>query len=517
MNKENSFSLSNTLSVNPYKKSYVNVLSNFLNTVESPVYDKEQYVISYLNTKSFINTHIYISKNIPQEDLYDAIYNKTYDELDLDQAVMYEIRYIENLNIIDDENRSFHVFIIDPAVIDDIFKDVVEKIKYIDYIIPSPLLLKTLYSKQILQSDGVDCFIYFQENDTFITIYNEKNFVFTKSINYSFVQMHERFCEIYGEMIQYNDFIDFLSNEDLKKTQSKYKLDIIKLYKEIFASINDVLTYVKRAVDIDKIENVYIDTQLPSMTKLDEIAEVELGIKSHGFIFDYGFETNKNQIDHLHSLMHLFYTSLPDERYECNFSPYNRPAKFINRDSGRAILLGAASLLLAFIYPLSYWTLAYTQSLKYDFYEDAYISLHKEKTQREADIINAQNDKKELQKLLSSEKRNYTDKKNTLIKIHNVKVDYPMKASLLDKLTSDLNKYDVKIESAFYNETPKSKNADASKELKLNLVSSDDKKMTDLIKHLTKIYDKKFHFFIEKISYEESEKLFFGELKVELL
>ena len=60
------------------------------------------------------------------------------------------------------------------------------KIKYIDTIIPSPLLLKSLYSKDLIESSGVHCFIYFQKNDTFVTIYSEKEFLYTKSIKYSF-------------------------------------------------------------------------------------------------------------------------------------------------------------------------------------------------------------------------------------------------------------------------------------------------------------------------------------------
>src|SRR3990167_1500758 len=234
MSKKEQHSFSSVLSINPYKNTYVSAVATSLNVTTSPTYSKEQYVISYLNTKSFINSHIVISKNIPDEDLYDAIYNKAYDELGLDQAIMYQIEYIETYNSLDQDNRSFHVFIIDPLLVNDVFKNAVEKIKYIDYIIPSPLLLKSLYSREIIQDSGVHCFIYFQENDTFITIYNNKEFVYTKSINYSFLQMHERFCEIYGEMVEYENFIRFLSNEDLKTTNNSYKTDIIKLYKEIF-------------------------------------------------------------------------------------------------------------------------------------------------------------------------------------------------------------------------------------------------------------------------------------------
>ncbi|MFT7005472.1 MAG: hypothetical protein ACJAWW_002847, partial [Sulfurimonas sp.] len=247
MSKKTEHSFSSVISVNPYKDTYLSGISSFLSNIGSPEYKKDQYAISYINTKSFINSQISISKNIPEEDLHDAINNKIYDELALDQAVTYQIQFIETFNSLDEENRSFHVFIVDPLSIDETFSNVVSKIKYIDTIIPSPLLLKSLYEKEIIETSGVHCFIYFQENDAFITVYSEKEFLYTKSINYTFLQMHERFCELYGERVEFESFMDFYSNHNLKDTDSDYKEYFIKLYKEIFANINDILTYVKRA------------------------------------------------------------------------------------------------------------------------------------------------------------------------------------------------------------------------------------------------------------------------------
>ena len=513
MSNKEQHSFSSVISVNPYKSTYVSSVSSILSDVVSPVYAKGQYTISYLNTKGFINKHVSISKNIPDEDLYDAIFNKVYDEAGLDQAVTYYVQYVETFHIVDEDNRTFNVFIVDPMVIEDVFLKTVEDIKYIDYIIPSPLLLKSLYSKDIIEDNGTHCFVYFQENDTFVTAYNDKEFIYTISINYSFKQMHERFCEISGEQIDYDDFINFISNENLKTTTSTHKEHLIKLYKEIFSNINEVLNFVKRFDSVEKIDHLYIDAQISTVTKLDEMAEVELGIKSSTFDFDYGFESD-NEIDQLHQLMHL-YTTLPKEdRYECNFTTYHRPPKFAKRESGKVIILAAASLILAFLYPVSYWTLTYAQELQYKLLQEEYREVHNIKTTRDATIKNKQADKHKVLTLVNNEKQEYVEKKNTLVKIHDVKVNYPMKAALLHKLTKDLNRYKVRLETVLYDEDDK---LDPTKHLKLGLVSSKDKKITDLIKYLTKTYEGKFHFSLEEISYEEDTKLYFSELKVNLL
>ncbi len=512
MSTSSQHTFSSVLSVNPYKETYCSSLSSFITETTSPEFSQDQFTIAYLNTRSFINALIEISKNIPEEDLYDAINSKAYDDLALDQAIEYQIQYIESFSNLDENNRYFHVFIVDPLEIVDTLKEPVEKVKYLDVVIPAPLLFKSLYTKEIIDSNGVHCFIYFQENDAFITIYRDKEFVYTKSIKYSFIEMHERFCELYGERIDYESFIEFFSKESLRETSSDYKDFFIKLYKELFSNINDILTYTKRAFDIEKFEQIYIGSQLQTVTKLDEMIEVELHIKSTEFDFDYGFEMqNGAYIDQLHSLMSIYTTLDYSEKYDCNFTLYRRPPVFLKRESGKLILLTAASFALAFAYPITYWILSYAQGLQEDLLKQKYSEVHNTKITREATIKNRLADKEKALAILDSEEKEYTEKKNTLIKIHEVKVKYPMKAALLANITKELNKFNVNIEKLDYKESAKDKS------LTLYLVSAQDRQVTRLIEHLTKSYEKEFKIKLELIHYDEEFKKYFSELKVSLI
>ena len=319
MNTEQQSSFSSVISANPYTNEYVSGISSFLAKATKPEYAKEQYACSYLNTQSYINNQIEISKNIPEEDIFDAINIKIYDELGLDQAIEYQVQYIETFNNIDGDNRHFQVFIVDPLDISQTYEEVIKTIKYIDVITPTPLLIKSLYAKEIIEDNGIHCFIYFEEHDAFISIYNEKDFVYTKSLKFSLLEMHERFCELYGEKIEFSDFVKFLSTQNLKYTESEFKEFVLKLYKEIFANINDILTYAKKAYDIEKVEHIYIGSQVEFSSKLYEIAEVELNIPSSDFDFDYGFESNEVYIDQIHALMHLSSMLSDEEKYACNF------------------------------------------------------------------------------------------------------------------------------------------------------------------------------------------------------
>ena len=511
MSAEQQKSFSSFISVNPYTDEYISGVSSFLSKTTAPTYSKDQFICSYLNTKAYISNQILINKNIPKEDILDAISIKIYDELGLDQAIEYEVQYIETFNNLDEDNKQFQVFVVDPLEITNIFEESIEKIKYIDTITPFPLLIKSLYSKEIIQDNGVHCFIYFEQDDASITIYNETEFIYTKSLKYSLIEMHEKFCELYGEKIEYNDFITFLSIQNLKYTQSEFKEFILKLYHEIFSNINEILTYAKKAFDLNKIDHIYIGSEINIVSKLYEISEVELSIPSSDFEFDYGFESNDIYISQVHALMHLSTTLTDEKKYLCNFSNFHRPPKFTQRQSGKFLMLLAASFFVAFSYPVTYWVLMYMQELQYELLKTSYSEVHAQKTTREANIKSREAEKIKATALLKEEKDSYTSKKNTLIKIHDVKVNYPMKATLITTLASDLNKYAVKIEQIQYNQETK------KKIFILNLVSSKDKKITQLLEYLTKKYDKKFKFSLDDISFNDDKKLYFSELKVYIL
>ncbi len=507
MSKKKEHSFSSVISINPYTHEFYTNVSNFLAKADNPEYSTDQFAISFLNTKSFIHSQIAISKNIPEEDVYDAIYNKAYDELALDQAVEYNIQIIESFNNLDEENRNFHVFIVDPTEFKEIFKDVIETVNYIDVIISIPLLLKSLYTKEIIDTNGADCFVYLQENDAFLTIYREKEFLYTKSLRFSMVEMHERFCEIHGERIDYNDFKSFIASVNLKYTESKFKESLIKLYKELFTNVSDVISYTKRAFELDKIDNIYIGASLYFKSKIDKMMETELAIRSRMFEFDYGFESAEVYIDQAHPLLHLYTTIAPEEKYIVNFTLYPRPPKFLQRESGKLIAVAAASFVLAFIYPVTYWILAYVQSLQLDLLKEEYNEIHNIHVTRKATIKNKKADLDRVSALLKDEQKEFKEKKDTLIKIKKVKNDYIMKAKILSIFTKDLNRYNVKLESLQYTEN------NNTKEFTFDLVSSRSSRVTRLLKHVTKVYEDSFKFDLNKIYYDKESGVYFSRLK----
>jgi hypothetical protein len=510
MDKTKKQTFSSVLSINPYNDSYYTGVSNRLAPEESPAYAKEQYAISFLNTKSFITTTVDISKNIPEDDVYDALENKVYEELALDMAVEYQIQYIEASQT-DENNRFYHVFVVDPLTMEEEFSASVEKVKYIDQIVPVPLLLKTLYQREIIDEGGVHAFLYFQENDAFFTLYNDQDFIYTKSLKFSFKQMHERFCELLGEQVDLKMFVQLLAEEGLSASNTEYQKHLIKLFGEIFLHINDVLTYAKRAFDIEKIDNVYIGSQIGAISGLDEYSQTYLGLTSKTFDFDYGFETEAWYIDQVHALMQLYALTPASERYECNFTVYHRPPPFLQRKSGQLITTMAASIVIALAYPVTYWSMEYAENVHKQILTKEYNEVHSKKVTREATIKLKLAEKDRVQKLLDAEKAEFDAKKETLAKIRDVKVNYPMKAKALTAFTADLNKYGVSLTKIAYAE-----NAKVGKYFTFSLSASQDKRITALLEYLTKAKTKDYRFILEKITYNKNKARYYSELKAVL-
>lgn len=510
MSKQQTFST--IISANPYRKDFYVGTLNSISSIASPSFSKEQYAVSFLNTKGFISALIGISKNVPEDDIYDALENKVYEELALDIAVEYQFQYIEAINNSSESERFYHVFIVDPLTLEQEFAPAVESIKYIDQIVPVPLLLKSLYVKEILDLSGTHAFIYFQENDAFLTIYRDQEFVYTKSLKYSLKQMHERFCEILGEIIDLASFENILAMQGLNPSNSDYQKAFFKLFGEIFLHINDVITYAKRAFEIKQFDAIYIGTAVGSISGLDEYAQTYLGLKAHPFEFNYGFKTADKIIDQIHQLMHLYARLESEERYECNFTLFHRPPPFAKRDSGKLILVTAAALAAALLYPATYWGLSYVEEFHYALMNQEYEKVHIEKTTREQ-IINLKTaNKNAAQALLDEQKTAYKQKQDTLTQIHDKKVNYPMKAKIAADFTRSFNQFRVKLQSMGYTEDANS----TSKTFSFMLTANKTQDITALLKYLTDTKRDHYNFDLQLISYDGNTSSYLSELKAVL-
>ncbi len=495
------------VSVNAYQNVYYQFHHNALQKIEKLQYDKKNFVVSTLDSKDFISSIVEISVNIPPEDLQDAIELKAYDDLGLDQAVEYIIRYIEIPGRKTDKLRYFHVFVAEPEVIHEVFDPVRQEVKYIDYIYPKPFLIQNVYEKDILEAYGVHGFLYFQKEDAFLALFKDGEYIYSKSLKYSFENIYERFCELYGERVDEAPFYEMLQNEGLKTSNFDYQDHLMKLFSEIFLYVNDILIYAKRAFEIEKIDMFYTGSESGPVLGLNEYAHTYLGIEASDFDFDYEMEKGDWYIDQFHYLSVLEAIKNIEGEESPNFTVFFRPPPFVARRSGQFIITTAATIVLALSLPVYNYTYDTYVKISNDRLKKEERQLNELVTSIKNEIASLQKQKNEILAKIKAENDLFETKKKILAAIYDKKVNYPMKAKTIVGFGNNMTKFDVRV----------TKITDEDNLFTLSLYSRSEKKITQFIKFLTDTYENRIHTDIEEIYKDEKTGIYHGDLKVTVL
>jgi len=472
-------------------------------------FKKENFYISTISSKNLITDSIEISRNILEEDLDSAIDIQVYDELNFDPAVQYTIFYKEFFGFENSSKRKFNVFAIETSKIEEEFAEVIKKNKYIDYIVPEPFLVKSLYNKNLLDKDSVDCFLYFKKNDAFLTIYADGEYLYSKSLGFSLERMHEKYCEITGESILYDDFINFiLSGTSANISQENQRL-IIKLYKEMFVYINDIIFYAKRAYLIENINRIYINSSVGVFKNIDRYIRTYIDIEPHELNFVIAKNAKEIQSEQLHNLMILTaldYIDEPDD--SLNFSIFKRPPPFKQRPSGKLLLVLLLSLVVSLAYPAYEFGYSYFLKLQLMSLSKKEHKLYIEASSLKKQLAILAKKEKAVQVKLDKESKKLNFREKLLKQIYNKKVHYPMKIAILVDIFKKINKYHSKI----YNVDISTDKNDMT--MVFSVFSRRDKNITELIKALTKM--QKFGISTKEIRKDIKKKIYLSDIKVVL-
>jgi Tfp pilus assembly protein PilN len=504
--KSSTSGITNIVTLNPYVDKHYIYKSNAFYTLNNPTFNISNFITSYVRNKDIITTVVYLSRSIPEEDIQDILDIKAYEELGLDQANSYTISSIEVMS--DSEEREFHLFVAEHETLDATFLPLKTETKYIDLIIPAPLLYKSLYQKEIISKHGTHCFVYFTQDDTFVTMYHNGEYIYAKSIEFSLEQIYEKYCVSVGEKVDEKTFFAVLESEGLTTSNPDYQQHFKKIFSEVFITINDIIIYTKRAFNIDTIDQMFIGSEGGSIIGTEEYSQNFLGLQSLELNFNYHIpndESYTDQIQYMMLLSSLVY--MEDESLFVNLTMYPRPPSFLNRTSGQFIISTVAAISLSLAYPLVYLIGSYVNDAKiYALTIEnntltAESNKYKQILSEKKKIIDGLN---ENIKALSDK---YNNKAKTLTAIYDKKVNYHLKSEILHTVAEDLGKFEVYVDEL--------KNKDNT--IQMSLVSSDDRKFTELIKYISETHFANIASIdIDKIEKDASGDFYRGLLKVEL-
>ncbi|MGM0623376.1 MAG: hypothetical protein ACQESH_05075, partial [Campylobacterota bacterium] len=419
------------VTLNPYSGENYKLQNNELTQLDKLSFDSSSHYISLLYPKDFITTTVALSISIGDEDIADAIEIKAYEELGLDQSVSYKIQFTEEPLQADKDTRNFNVFITEPETVEELFSDVVDQTKFVDTIIPAPLLFTQIYKKEILQPTGVHCFLYFTKKDAFVVYFNEGNYIYSKSIKYSLEYIYEQYCSLTGERVDMTDFYQSLENEGVKSLDNAKQRNFMKIFGEVFMHLNDINIYFKRAFEVDGINQLYIGSILGNITGLEEYAKTYLGQTPSEFDFNYEINTESWYVDQLHYLMALHALegmSDSNEFIRCNFTTFFRPPPFLQRKSGQLITAVAATLVLSAALPIYHLSMA-----KYYDIAQGIKDVERMELKQIVDDINSQIAQKTEQRdrlitVNENAQKRFEEKKGSLETIAKKKQEYTPKA-----------------------------------------------------------------------------------------
>jgi len=488
------------------QKSYV-LKNNTLTPFPKLTYKNNYTYATYLANKDMIIAPIEVAVGIDESDLDGLLDDRAYEELGLDPAQEYIIRRYE-IESKDSNKRVFQLFVIAHNVYMEIFTPLRDKIKYIDLITPAPLLYQTLYRMKALDPRGVHTFLYFTHYDTFVTFYKNGQYLYSKSIPFSLKQIYERYCEMVGETVDEAKFFKTLQKDGLKALQSEFQQNLMKLFGEIFISINDIIIYTKRAYDLEVIDQMFIGSELGAITGLDEYVQNYLGFHSMPLEFNFDIQTEEWHTDQLHYMMAVSaFEYLENPSGQVNFTLFPKPPTFFKRPAGQITAMTLLALVAALALPVYHYVSAsmndiQTYKLKT---EDAKlareVARYKRILRQKKEIFDKT---AETVKELSDR---FTSKEKTLRSVYDKKVNYRLKSDQITSLSKSLAEFGVKT-NAIQTEMDS---------YQITLISPDDKNITRLIKSISDTYYNDIKLIdIKTIQKDENSTFYKGVLRVDL-
>ena len=496
----------NVVTLNAYTGKSYGFKNDLFKPLDKLTYNTSNFITSYVNNKDIITTSVHISRSIPEEDIADILDIKAYEELGLDQAKSYIISSIEVESA--GEEREYHIFVAEPESLDELYLPIKEETKYVDLIVPAPLLYKSLYTKEILQDNDTHCFVYFTQNDAFVTIYTNGQYLYAKSLEYSLEQIYDKYCEAIGEKVDEKEFYTILESEGLKTTNNDYQQNFMKIFAEVFITINDIIIYAKRAFNLDTIDQMFIGSEKGPIIGLDDYSQNYLGLHSSDFNFNYHVSNEEWYTDQLQYLMLLSsFDYMEDESSLVNLTMYPRPPSFVNRASGQFIISTFAAVSLSLAYPLVYLVGSYVNDAKIYALTIENNKLTAETNKYKKILSEKKSQIKVLDEKIKVLSDRYEGKSKTLTSIYDKKVNYRLKSGTYHTIAEELGKFEVYVD--------KLKSEDDT--LWLSLVSSDDRKFTEVIKYMSDThFDEITEIDIERIQKDPDSYYYKGLLKVEL-
>ena len=357
-------------------------------------------VTSSIGYKHLININFKLPKSINQETLELEVERYLFESGSLDYSREYKIVFFSREI---EDGYQIEAFVVDIEVLKENFEKFIKIFKYIDFISAKPFVFESYYDL-VKQVPKIDLFIYFNEDDSFVSCFREGEFLFVKSTSKLF-----NLAKSLGISIE--SCIELLRTKGLDKENydnlDTYEI-VEKFFSEMFMKISSLINYSINYYSLPKIDRIffYSPFEIKNLFK-----EYEQFWNLSGIEFKkYHVDTDYDSFDYTAAI----YNSKHYNNKKENFSIFLRPEPLYKRKSGQFLVF---SFLLIFILIGNYiYLIQKVKSLKKEIEireKQKKIYLKKEKLLRYA----LKKKKEEIKKLILTKKSLENELNNILIKL----------------------------------------------------------------------------------------------------
>ncbi|QCD52697.1 hypothetical protein [Campylobacter sp. RM16192] len=460
---------SGIVSIDPHTQASYFFLNNEFSECNINKINKNSFFISYIKYKDLMIGSIEILEGVDDEDIPDLITIKAYEEFDLDTSKEYKISYKE-IEQIGSKNRIFNLFIVENEIIYKTFSHIVKKISYIDYVVAAPLIFTSIYNRNLIPIENIDAFLVMQEDDSFIAIYKNGDYLQSRALRYSIKTINDKFSALRENRVDELKFEKILKGtNDVRDEQF-----LIQIFDEIAYYISDVLNSINRVYDI-KIQNLFILSDM-DISQFYNSLETKIGIPVTTFGLKVSINIKEVNVNSFHTLMAIFaqdYKDTSDNNF--NFSLFLRPPPLFKRNSGKLMLYMVAGFLLAFLYPSYQYIYGFITEQNTNILTDEYNIAQAEKTRIESTLARLANEYQSTKKVFDEENEKIDFRKNLLVEIYEKKENYPMKSVVLYELSKLIGEKDIKMSHIF----------NTDKNMTIMVIGKSEKQLTEFIESVS--------------------------------
>ena len=399
--------------------------------VKKELIKEKGIVTSFLTPRSVFSLTKKFDKTVSKEEMIIEMekYIFSYPNIDINKE--YKIIYLFS----ERENKIIsEAILVDNDNLNNKFKEIINVYKYINFISPSFLAWEEYYNLIKIDKKN-DVFVYFDENEAFLSVFSDGNYLFHKSLN------------IFSELVKItdknkNELIAILSEKGLDRSKYEneelfFKID--KFFSEFFLKVFNQLNYSINEYEIAKYDRMFFYSPL----KINYLFEQYTNYWDINGI-EFKPTSLNSEYNHLEYLVTVFNAKNYSNEY-INLSIFEKPPLFIKTPAGKFI----GFIIFLFI--------MFAIFLAQNYYELNSLTKKISLLQLKYNISKERNNKNIAVLKVLHNRLNIVDKElntiNTRINDISKKIDIlykenkkPLIYNVFVKISFYLQKYDLKIE-----------------------------------------------------------------------